>query len=377
MTVDITRPRLKPGLRRIWRDRQTLQIGVEPARAVVITGLDRPAARFLDAIDGTIELTALLELADAQGLGRPAATGLLELLEAAGLLDDAGAERAVLRDLTRPERERLRPDLAASALVHADRSGGSAVLRRRRAATVRVVGIGRIGASLASVLAAAGLGCLQLVDETPVGPGDLAPAGHSPAALGRSRASAAADRVAAIAASTAVTCARDAGPADLVVLCSEVETGPQAFELMRTGTAHLYVGARETSGVVGPMVLPGRSACARCLDLHRSDRDPGWPAVAAQLSVPQHGCEVLLATVLAGLAGAQVLARIDAVDGLDPSTVDGTLEVSLPELRTRRRSWRLHPCCGCAWPADESPPDGPDAAGRLASAQSAAGARDG
>ena len=64
MTVDIARPRLKPGLRRIWRDRQTLQIGVEPARAVVITGLDRPAARFLDAIDGTNELTALLKLAD-------------------------------------------------------------------------------------------------------------------------------------------------------------------------------------------------------------------------------------------------------------------------------------------------------------------------
>jgi hypothetical protein len=68
--------------------------------------------------------------------------------------------------------------------------------------------------------------------------------------------------------------------------------------------------------------------------------------------------------VLTGLAGAQVLARLDAGDGRVPSTVDGTLEVSLPELRTRRRSWGLHPCCGCAWPADESAVD-------------AAGARDG
>jgi bacteriocin biosynthesis cyclodehydratase domain-containing protein len=32
---------------------------------------------------------------------------------------------------------------------------------------------------------------------------------------------------------------------------------------------HLAVSASEAIGVVGPLVLPGQSACLRCLDLTR------------------------------------------------------------------------------------------------------------
>ena len=39
------------------------------------------------------------------------------------------------------------------------------------------------------------------------------------------------------------------------------------------------------SGVVGPLVYPGRTACLGCLDLHRAATStPRWPAVAAQLA---------------------------------------------------------------------------------------------
>ena len=46
---------------------------------------------------------------------------------------------------------------------------------------------------------------------------------------------------------------------------------------------HLPVRVRDGAGLVGPLVLPGVTSCLRCADLHRSDRDAGWPAVAAQL----------------------------------------------------------------------------------------------
>jgi bacteriocin biosynthesis cyclodehydratase domain-containing protein len=141
-----------------------------------------------------------------------------------------------------------------------------------------------------------------------------------------------------------------AGPADLVVLTGEAHRDLAAAQLVREGVPHLYVEARETSGVVGPLVLPGRSACARCLALHRTDRDPAWAAVAAQLATPgaaDSACEVVLATALAATAAAQVLCHLD---GVEPPTVDGTIEIRLPDLRSRRRSWHVHPLCGCCWP---------------------------
>jgi hypothetical protein len=105
----------------------------------------------------------------------------------------------------------------------------------------------------------------------------------------------------------------------------------------------------ELSGIVGPFVIPGNTCCLRCLDLHRSDRDPAWARVVAQA---QHrhaevaACDVTLATQVAALAAQQVLAHLD---GFSPASVDGTIEIALPYGLARRRSWRPHPACGCTW----------------------------
>ena len=52
---------------------------------------------------------------------------------------------------------------------------------------------------------------------------------------------------------------------------------------MRAGVAHLAVTAEEAIGIVGPMVRPGQTSCLRCLHLTRSDLDPAWPLILAQL----------------------------------------------------------------------------------------------
>jgi hypothetical protein len=48
----------------------------------------------------------------------------------------------------------------------------------------------------------------------------------------------------------------------------------------------------------------------------------------------------------ATLAAAQALALIDRA-GAVPVTVNGTLEVVLPDWRWRRRTWPPHPACAC------------------------------
>ncbi len=44
---------LVPGLRRLWRDRQTVQFGTDPRRAVVLEFADPALARVLDLLDGS------------------------------------------------------------------------------------------------------------------------------------------------------------------------------------------------------------------------------------------------------------------------------------------------------------------------------------
>ena len=74
-------------------------------------------------------------------------------------------------------------------------------------------------------------------------------------------------------------------PASLVVLLGEDAVSSSAGAvLLNAGRPHLAVVAGADRASAGPLVVPGGSACLRCLELHRTDRDPSWPAVAAQLA---------------------------------------------------------------------------------------------
>jgi hypothetical protein len=104
---------------------------------------------------------------------------------------------------------------------------------------------------------------------------------------------------------------------------------------------------RGETGVIGPLVLPGRTSCLRCADLHRRDADPRWPRLAAQLTAhepPPSGATVtcLLTVVTAAL---QVLAYLDGSGA--PATLDATVELRPPDLLPRIRRWPVHPACGC------------------------------
>ncbi|GAA4967210.1 hypothetical protein GCM10023238_38900 [Streptomyces heliomycini] len=57
---------------------------------------------------------------------------------------------------------------------------------------------------------------------------------------------------------------------------------PEPPNPVSSGTPHLYAGVVEGTGVVGPLVLPGETGCAGCLQQDRTDRDPVWPRLAAQ-----------------------------------------------------------------------------------------------
>ena len=93
------RPRLKPALRRVARDGRTLQFGLHPRHAVVLTDLEPEVRRWVESLDGVRDLAGVLAGAAEAGLGEEGGRTLLDLLVSRGVVDDAGAGPGPLRTL--------------------------------------------------------------------------------------------------------------------------------------------------------------------------------------------------------------------------------------------------------------------------------------
>jgi bacteriocin biosynthesis cyclodehydratase domain-containing protein len=349
------RPLLLPHLRRFWRDGRTLQLGTDPGLATVIELGDPAAARVLDLLDGS--RTEHRVIADAAGIGVPAADAqaVCDAVRDAGLV--IGAETLLPSGLPEAVQARLTREAGALAVARLRRHAPTArttaartpadLLRRRSAAQVLIAGHAWLGAIIASTLAHAGIGHLDPALDGWAVASDAAVGGLLPADVHRSRATAAADAVRRVAPDARVRPLR-AGSAGFVV---RVGTRPGAALATRgvreRASPYLEVYLRDGSVVVGPLVVPGQPPCGYCLYLHRQDRDPAWPALAAQLATGRPGtepCAVTTALTGAAYAAEEVLRHID---GRPAHTHGATIEVAGPGA-IRRRSWQPHPGCDCS-----------------------------
>ncbi|MEU2064217.1 TOMM precursor leader peptide-binding protein [Streptomyces sp. NPDC013455] len=355
-------PVVKPALRRGWRDRDTVQFGMTPAHAVTLGPVDPATGSFLELLDGTRGLPLLREEGRRMDVPDDRVDALVERLARAGLVDDArggGPAADALRAKTEVL-ERLRPDLASLSLITPEPGGAPALLAARRALRVRVRGAGRVGALLASLLSGAGVGEVDVRDVGRVEPWDVAPGGLPAESLGDRRDAAARAAVRRAApdrpprhAHRPGSGAEEPGLA-LVIFAPRDDVAVHAPDpctaepLMASGTPHMYTGVVEGTGVVGPLVLPGGTGCAGCLEQHRRDRDPAWPRLVAQWRSGRArrtgACDLALAAAVAGLAAAHALAFLD---GRTPSGTGTRWEVSLPGLTWHARPVRPHPECGC------------------------------
>lgn len=324
----VARPTLLPGLRRLWRDRRTLQLGIDPARAVVLELPDAGAARLLDLLDGTRSERAVLAQARQYDIREADAQALLDTLRTAGLV--VGAQTLLPHNLPDPVRRRLADEAAALALRGTDTTASPAqILRRRAAARVVVAGHGRLATPVALALAQSGVG-------------HVAPA-ESPRAGGDPTTSLA-EAIAQAAPGTRTGPLRRRDTSFVVQVGAAGPAGLAAAGYAGRRVPHLSVAVRDTTAVVGPLVPPTGGPCLNCLDLHRRDRDPAWPELAAQLATPgREPCAAATVLSAAGLATGEVLRWLD---GETPTTLGAIVEITSPgELR--RRSWPPHPRCHC------------------------------
>ncbi len=264
----------------------------------------RQAAQVIGLLDGSRERGQVIDAAASRGIPATATERILTLLAAGGALDDFPA--STLRALPATSRARLAAELATSSLAYRDSDGGARSLARRRDVAVWITGERRIARSVAKILIASGVAEVRIGDGQQRRP-DLA------VLVGRP-------------------------PHDLIAA------------LAADGMPYLAVLASEAIGVVGPLVIPGRTSCLRCLDYVRAGYDPAWPLILAQIATRRPdppACDAVLAASVAAQAAAQVLTAIDRTPAAT-AIVNGTLELVLPDWRWRRRTWRPHPACSCA-----------------------------
>lgn len=355
-------PVVKPAFRRAWRDLNTVQFGMAPAHALTLGPVDTATGSFLDQLNGTRGLPLLREEGRRMDLPDGHVDTLVAGLAKAGLLDDArggGPAADTLRG-KKDVVDRLRPDLASLSLLTAEPGDAMGRLAARRSLRVQVRGAGRVGALIAALLAGAGIGEVDVRDVGRVEPWDVSPGGLPVESVG--------DRRDEAARRSARRSAPDRPPRRgprstrleddpafaLVILAPRDDVAvhapapAEAEPLIAAGTPHLYAGVVEATGVVGPLVLPGETGCARCLHEGRTDRDPVWPRLVAQWrsGTPRQArpCDLTLATTVAGLAAAHALTFLD---GRRPSSAGARWEVSLPGLNWHARPIWAHPACPC------------------------------
>jgi len=143
---------------------------------------------------------------------------------------------------------------------------------------------------------------------------------------------------------------------DLAVLADFLVSDPRVVrDLHAAKVPHLPVRVRDGVGLVGPLVIPGVTSCLGCADLHRSDRDAAWPAVAAQLRDTVGNADRATVLATAALALNQVDRVVRAVRRGDhvtrtsepPPTLDATLEFDVNVGSIVARRWSRHPRCTC------------------------------
>lgn len=289
----------------------TRMIGLDPAAALVVDDLTPPLARMLDALAAPADRDELARRAVHGGADPEQADALLRHLLDAGAVVDAG------------QQERR--------------------ARRRAESVAHVRGNGPLAVGVATGLALGGVGAVHVSASGTVEAADLG-TGYRDADRGHDRAPAAAAAVLRVAPAARTGPLPQRVRPDLVVLADTLV--PDAAALMADGTAHLPVRLRDGVGAVGPLVLPGRSPCLRCLDLHRLAHERAWPRVAAVLAGRCGGAAPECVVATAALGTAQALAALDG-GAAPPPALGATLAYDPATATIERRQWARHPDCLC------------------------------
>lgn len=137
--------------------------------------------------------------------------------------------------------------------------------------------------------------------------------------------------------------------APLAVVVTHFVLDPEFYGLwLRRDIPHLPIVYGDTEVRIGPLIEPGRGPCLYCLDRHRTDADPAWPAIASQLWGRRSSAEdPFTASETAAIAARLLVNRLH---GEPAPAHEGSAETIHLDPRTGAQVLRVrsrHPECAC------------------------------
>ncbi len=337
--------RIDPTLEFVWRDPATVQLGVDPPLAVV-------------PVPTTAEERFVCAL--RRETGREAMGAL-----AAGL--------------------RCPPEVAADVLAAAAPAVVEVI--PRPAPRVQVHGTGSVADAVAAQLAGEGVTVVRTTTGSGTAPDVTAtsssrPSGAGPAGARRESGGGTRPESGAV---------RDPAPGTGTDLDPDPGTGtatgtPLAFAVAvadhvldpalraawtRRDVPHLAVLVSDGTVRVGPVVSAGDGPCLQCVEYARTDDDPAWPAIAAQLwGRPAAALGPWRTAAVAVAVVRTVLEHLPGSTAVHPCSVrrrgDGPgheqVRFARADLSVTRQPVQPHPRCACrGLPGNDSAPGSPHA----------------
>lgn len=298
---------VRPGLQVLRRDVRTLQLGLDWPGVTSVP--DSPALQAaLAAIDGCRDVDQVVARAvGLAGVEKREVVAALDVLIACGaVVDQAKTRRSTVSEQT----------WAALWLLAGPERDPHDLLAARVSCAVDVRGSGLVASEVRRGLVSSGLG-----------------GGNGGGSGGGRGSSSGANR-----------------PVDVVVVAADNEPEREAADsAMHRSLPHLWVWVREVVGVVGPFVMPGETACLRCVDAAKTDLDAAWPTLVAAtaarpLTAP--ACDQSLAALVAALAVHEVGVW---ASGLRPQSWGRVIELPQGCGLIDSEVYEVHPRCGCGW----------------------------
>lgn len=342
---------LKPGLVVLPLSNTSVQIGIAPGPTYRLHELSPSMYSFVSLLTASHTWSQLL---DGSGLDESVATGLRNQLANAGLLTMRQHSSTTTQDRDRLDRARLHHDSAAWSLAN-PLADSRDIMNRRSNAWVEIHGSGRLAFGLGQLLAAAGVGRITATTSRALTEQDCAPLGPLPEHCGQPSHRALMDLLSSHYPSVH-RASRAHEPPDVTVIASESPFVPLALcdELVSQDRVHLPVVSRGGGFVLGPFVVPGQSACVRCDELIRSDRDAthAWIATAMRTDPsPPQAFDAVLGTLATSYVALNTLAYIDQL--VTPQLLNTVGTTTLPAGELTVTATTPHPACGCGWPQSE------------------------
>ena len=250
---------------------------------------------------------------------------------------------------------KITPELSATTWIPGVNDGGVEVLTKRRSALIEISGENRVATQLYGILLASGVTQTKMAsaarrNRARIGNQDLCAGLLTNSDVGSNFQHTLEDKAREL----ALFPSKDKSSTEEipeVFLKVFIGNGHEALiaQSMSEDETHLIVSAPDGPSIdVGPLVIPGKSACSRCITLARSDQHPLsreidiFRSTHTELEIP-----VTVAHFVAAQIAAEILRFIDTKQSALISTRVRTnyLDVCNPQhIRFAR-----HPLCGCSW----------------------------